>query len=163
MDIIRSIYEDAILPAYALLPAKMNTQAATVQLITIGLQESRLIHQKQIGGPARGLFQFEKGGGVHGVLNHRASKEMAHYVCEQLGVEPTTNAVYLELSTDNDALDAAFARLLLWTDPYALPNLGQSGSAWELYIRTWRPGKPHRHTWDRFYDHAMEFVKNGPV
>ena len=40
----------------------------------------------------------------------------------------------------DDVLAAIFARLLLWTDPYSLPKLGDADGAFNLYIRTWRPG-----------------------
>ncbi|MOA63587.1 hypothetical protein D3C78_1893600 [compost metagenome] len=55
-------------------------------------------------------------------------------------------------------LAAALARLLLWTDPARLPALGEVAKSWELYLRTWRPGKPHRHTWDALYAQALEEV-----
>ena len=56
-----------------------------------------------------------------------------------------------------DPLAAAFARLLLWTDPRPIPS-GSPQAAWDYYIRNWRPGKPHRHTWDAFYRQAEQAV-----
>ncbi|MCY1532450.1 hypothetical protein D9M68_677250 [compost metagenome] len=44
------------------------------------------------------------------------------------------------------------------TDPARLPALGEVAKSWELYLRTWRPGKPHRHTWDALYAQALEEV-----
>ena len=38
-----------------------------------------------------------------------------------------------------------------------LPGLLNPAGAWNLYIRTWRPGKPHRHTWDAFHQQAQLF------
>lgn len=32
------------------------------------------------------------------------------------------------------------ARLLLYTDPARLPELGAEAGVWQLYLRTWRPG-----------------------
>ena len=150
-----TIRREAILPALALLPARMNSPAAIALLLAIGLQESRLTHRRQIGGPARGLWQFERGGGVRGVLEHPSSKKLAAAVCEARGVEPIASRVYGALE-DDDVLAAAFARLLLWTDPKPLPAIGDTQSGWDLYIRTWRPGKPHRHTWDALYATATE-------
>ena len=54
-------------------------------------------------------------------------------------VSPTVDAVYSALHRD-DILAAAFARLLLWTNPNALPAIGQEEAAWQLYLREWRPG-----------------------
>jgi len=150
-----TIRREAILPALALLPARMNSPDAIALLLAIGLQESRLTHRRQIGGPARGLWQFERGGGVRGVLEHPSSKKLAAAVCEARGVEPIASRVY-EALEDDDVLAAAFARLLLWTDPKPLPAIGDTQSGWDLYIRTWRPGKPHRHTWDALYATAIE-------
>jgi hypothetical protein len=42
--------------------------------------------------------------------------------------------------------DCAFARLLLLTDPYSVPD--DAGSAWICYAdRLWRPGKPYPGKW----------------
>jgi hypothetical protein len=72
-------------------------------------------------------------------------------------VPATDAAVYAALEHD-DVLAAAFARLLLWTDPEPLPAVGEVQRAWALYLRTWRPGKPHRQTWDALYAQTMEEV-----
>jgi hypothetical protein len=143
-------------PALAMLPARMSSPQAAVQMLAQALQESRLKHRRQIRGPARGLWQFETGG-IAGVLRHSASKVHARSVCVSRGVEPVTSEVYARLEHD-DILAAAFARLLLWTDPRPLPKLGDTDEAWALYTRTWRPGKPHRHTWDKLYHDAHRAV-----
>ncbi|MOA34941.1 hypothetical protein D3C78_1563560 [compost metagenome] len=111
-------------------------------LLAVGLQESLLIHRRQLGGPARGLLQFETGG-VRGVLEHRSSRGHARAVCAARGVQPTTAAVYAALEHD-DVLAMAIGRLLLWTDPYQLPDLDDADAAWALYLRTWRPGAAKR-------------------
>jgi hypothetical protein len=126
-------------------------------MLAIGLQESRFEHRRQIGGPARGFWQFEQGGGVRGVLRHHSSREHAQAVCRARSVIATESAVYAALEHD-DVLAAAFARLLLWTDPKPLPAIGDEQGAWDLYLRVWRPGKPHRHTWNALYAQAMEEV-----
>lgn len=155
---LQAITQEAINPALALLPAKMDTAAARVVLLAIGLQESRFIHRRQIGGPARGFWQFEQSGGVRGVLKHLSSEALARQVCAARGVEPTAPAVYAQLEND-DVLAAAFARLLLWTDPKALPAIGDAEAAWALYLRTWRPGKPHPQTWLDLYRQAVAQVR----
>jgi hypothetical protein len=142
-------------PGLALLPTKMDSDKARLMLLAIGLQESRFEHRRQIGGPARGFWQFEKGGGVRGVLTHQATKWIAIDVCRERGVDPTESAVYPALEKD-DLLACAFARLLLYTDPRPLPAPGYVAAAWDYYIRNWRPGKPHRQTWDVLYAQAWE-------
>lgn len=154
---IREIRAQAIAPALALLPARMTSPEAEVMMIAIGLQESGLVHRRQIGGPARGLLQFETGG-VRGVLQHEASRKHALRVCAARGVEPTTAAVYARLEHD-DVLAMAIGRLLLWTDPKPLPELGKVEEAWQLYLRTWRPGKPHRNRWDACYAAALREIR----
>lgn len=148
-----AINRAVLTPALELLPSRMDSIPARVMLLAIGLQESRLIHRRQIRGPARGLWQFERGGGVRGVLNHAASRDLAREVCEERRVRPTMDAVYVALEGD-DILAACFARLLLWTDPTPLPPVPHAPAAWSLYLRTWRPGKPHRHTWEELYRQA---------
>lgn len=140
--------------ALSLLPERMDTPEARVMLLAIGLQESRFLHRRQIGGPARGFWQFEQGGGVRGVLRHEKTREFAASVCRSRGVITTEADVY-EALDDDDVLACCFARLLLWSDPKPLPAIGETDAAWDLYLRTWRPGKPHRHTWGGLYLAAM--------
>lgn len=142
--------------ALSYLPPQMSSLRARAMLLAIGMQESRLVHRKQIGGPARGLWQFERGG-VAGVLRHPATQAHAATLCWRCGNAGTTAAVYHQLEHD-DVLAAGFARLLLWTLPGALPVRGQAEEGWRQYIAAWRPGKPHRHTWDEFYEEAWATV-----
>jgi len=137
------------------LPAKFDSREANVLLLAIGLQESRFAHRKQIGGPARGFWQFEKGGGVRGVLWHGGSARYAAAACAIRAVQPDPEAVYPALAQD-DLLACAFARLLLWTDPKPLPAIGAVDEAWAYYLRNWRPGKPHAATWAALYRQAVE-------
>lgn len=149
---------EAIDEALLLLPAKMDSKQARVMMIAIGLQESRFEHRRQIGGPARGFWQFEKSGGVRGVLRHPATKLHALAVCNAVDIHAREDDVYQGLEHD-DVLAAAFARLLLFSDPKPLPEFGDAEDAWVYYLRTWRPGKPYRHTWDALYAKALEMVK----
>lgn len=126
--------------ALDLLPERMRSAQAVVTLLAIQLQEAPNQEQRQVGGPAVGIWQFEEGGGIAGVLRHSASRPYALSVCNALGVEPTKSAVYAALQSTDDVLDAAFARLLLWTDAAPLPAIGDVTGAWKLYLRTWRPG-----------------------
>lgn len=165
MILLDAIVHKAINPALALLPAKMDSDAARVMLLAIGLQESRFLHrfQKVTGdpyakGPARGFWQFERGGGVAGVCNHFATKELARDLCKAQGVPFDASLIHARLEFD-DVLAAGFARLLLWADSKPLPGVDASHEdAWNCYIRSWRPGKPHRQTWDEFHHQARSQV-----
>lgn len=158
MILLDSITHDAINPALGLLPEKMDSAEARIMLLAIGLQESRFMHRRQMNeGPAMGFWQFERNGGVKGVLTHRVSKKFAAEMCKVRGVAPLTYPTWEALEHD-DVLAASFARLLLFTDPFALPKIGNAAGAWEYYLRNWRPGKPHRETWDKFYVQARAQV-----
>lgn len=166
----REFNERVLNPALNLLPAAMDSAQARVMLIAIALQESRLIHRWQVidpkrsdvKGPARGLFQFEKGtrasrGGVWGVFLHPASKGHLAVLCKARSVACDPDAIYAALEYD-DVLAAGVARLLLWTDPKVLPAVGDADAGWALYLRTWRPGKPHPQTWPALYRQALAAV-----
>lgn len=158
---------EALEPALALLPAAMDTSEARVMVVAICLQESRLTHRRQLVGnpprpigPAKGLAQFERAGGCAGVLQHPASRYWMHRVCAARGVTFTATAIWHAIEHD-DVLAAAAARLLLFTDPRRLPDLGDEAGAWNLYMRTWRPGRPHRATWPALYAQALAAVTGG--
>lgn len=151
---LEKIVDDAILPALDLIGVP-DTPEGRVELLAIGLQESRFEHRRQIGGPARGWWQFERGGGVVGVLTHKASATKAQFLCSARGIAPSADKVYSTLEHD-DVLAAGFARLLLLTDPKPLPAVGDVDGAWAYYLRNWRPGKPHPKTWSALYEKALE-------
>jgi hypothetical protein len=145
---------------FALLGSRYDSPRARAMLFAIGMQESRLTARRQHGGgPARGLWQFERGGGVVGVLEHEASSAAAVALCVLRDVEPDPLPVWAALATD-DVLACGFARLLLWTDRRTLPAMLAEANdiAWSYYIRNWRPGKPHRETWDDFWLMAIDAV-----
>ncbi len=143
--------------ALALLPARMDTPEARAMLLAIGLQESRFQHRRQVGGPARGFWQFEAIG-VGGVLDHEASRDGARSVSRALDYSPTSMAVYPALA-DNDILACAFARLLLWTLPGSLAVRTAPELGWSDYLNAWRPGKPHRETWAGHWSTAWDLVE----
>lgn len=128
--------------AMALLPQRMAGPRANVPILAIMLQESALSTRRQgtkaRPGPGRGFAQFEVNG-VRGVMSHVASQKYAKHVCRELGIpfEPTPIHHAME---HNDVLGAAFARLLLWTDAAALPEIGKMDQALLYYLRNWRPG-----------------------
>lgn len=164
---LSEIRERAIAPALALLPARMSSPEAEVMLLAIGLQESRFQHRRQLvgspprpTGPAKSFWQAELGGGmVTGLLRYHddSVRDLAVGLCAVRGVDPSPRAVWDAIERD-DVLAAGLARLLLWTDPGRLPRLGDADGAWQLYVRTWRPGKPHRSTWVDLYGQALAEV-----
>lgn len=137
--------KDAVNESYKLLPMKMDSHFARVNQAAIGQQESGYLVRRQYGnGPARGYWQFEEGGGVKGVMEHKSTAELSRSVCHARGVPFVRRAVWEALETD-DVLAAAFCRLLMWTDSGKLPTTEAEG--WAMYARTWRPGKPHPDKW----------------
>lgn len=166
------VLANAIVPALALLPTGMDTQPARVLMLAISGQEADFHHRWQVFdrarpeamGAARGLWQFERGGGVRGVLTHERSRALAIRVCEARGV---VTDVYGALHRD-DVLAGAFARLLLWTSPRPLPAIGDVEGAWQMYLREWRPGAytngsaaqrdALRRKWSGYYAEAMKTV-----
>ncbi|AXC36532.1 hypothetical protein HOT57_gp88 [Pseudomonas phage phCDa] len=169
-DVVNKVFKQA----FRLFPAHYDSLAVRLLMLTIGLQESRFTSRRQLiskvvdgkrvlvpEGPAIGFWQFEKGnavskGGVWGVLNHYRVGPLAQEICRGQGLKADAETVWLAMET-NDVLAAAFARLLLLSDAKALPKIGDVDGAWECYaIRTWRPGKPHRETWDAFYAQARK-------
>lgn len=152
----------AVNEALRLLPPAMDSKESRVILYAIGLQESRFTHRAQVvngggKGPARGYWQFERGGGVTGVLRHPASKYWMNSVCNARNVPAQPMNVWLALETD-DVLAASAARLLLFTDPAKLPAIGEQATSLRYYLRVWRPGKPRPETWPECYTTALEAV-----
>lgn len=144
----------------ALLPAKMNSIDASVLLYATSRQENPQRLPQQVGGPAVGDYQFERGGGVKGVVEHASVAELTRAVCRARKVQCDTSSIYQALKTDT-VLAAALARLLYYTDPKALPTAGDEFGSWALYLRTWRPGAYDRtplelrEKWKKNYADAM--------
>lgn len=157
--------------AMSLLPQEMNSHEARVMLLAIGLQESRFEFRRQMIkrggqllplGPAKSFWQGERTGGMcAGTVRHPASRYWMHKVCVDCGVAFNRTAIWNAIETD-DVLAAAAARLLLFTDPKRLPALGDQRGAWNLYIRTWNPGKPRPKEWPGSYQEAyMTVIASG--
>ena len=134
---------------------------ARVMLVAIGGQESGWAARRQYGGPARSYFQCERGGAIHGVMNHPASKAALQGVVSALDI-PWDEATIYEAIAWNDTLAVCLARLLLFTDPRPLPAIGDQTGAWDAYIRLWRPGKPKPETWPDRYGNAVRVVAASP-
>lgn len=155
---LSQVIAQAYLPALDIIKVN-DSSKARVMILAIGLQESLFKYRRQMGmGPAMGFWQFERGGGVKGVLNHRVSRDKALALCAARGVTPDNMSVWLALEND-DVLAAGFARLLLLTDPKPLPEIGMVQTAWNMYQNNWRPGKPHPINWAGNYAEALEEIQ----
>lgn len=168
----REVRNGPVAEALLLLPAKMTSPQAELMLLAIGLQESELKYRRQHGnGPARSLWQGEQGGGmVAGLLgfHNQDVQDLARGLCAVRGVPAQPRAVWEAIEHD-DVLAAGLARLLLFTDPARLPGLGDEEGAWQLYLRTWRPGAftrgsaakraELRQKWVMNYAQALEVVR----
>lgn len=157
MTDLPKILHSVIEPGLALLPERMITPEARCMLLAIGLQESGFAATVQMGGgPAMGFWQFERGGGVAGVLSHPASAKLAADVCKARSVKPVKDDLYHALAVDQ-VLASAIARLLLYTDASALPlpTAASADASWAYYLRNWRPGKPHAAAWPAHWQVAL--------
>lgn len=136
-------------PAFDLvLPRRFYAEPALVECLTIGKTESDFrLRVQDIGGgragPARGFWQFERRGGVVGVMTHATTKAYAQAACAIRGVPFDSTAIHQRLAED-DILAFCFARLLLWTDPKGLPPATDAEGLFDYYLRNWRPGAYQR-------------------
>jgi hypothetical protein len=160
-EMISEICRYVIPGALSLMHPQMDSPEARALLLAIGLQESRFLHRSQRGnGPARGFWQFEIGG-VVGVVQHHATAEQVQYLLHALRYPASFGALEIhEALAHNDLLAAGIARALLWTLPGALPGPDGAAEGWRLYTAAWRPGKPHRDTWDGIYKDAWSRTVN---
>lgn len=150
--------KQAVDQAFELLPGKLDSKQVRIQHAAIGFQESGFLARRQVitvtrdgkkqnvpEGPAVSFWQFERGG-INGVMNFYRNdvKSWARAVCQARGVPFEIEAVWSAMQTD-DVLGAAFCRLLMYTDAYPVPKTEKEG--WSMYLRTWRPGRPHPEYW----------------
>lgn len=171
-----SVLRDTIRPVLDWLWAEHrvpNGPRAVAMMVAIGLQESRFVHRDQVVpgkpagsvGPATGFWQFEKGGGVAGVMQHALTADIARKVAAAAGVDFERDTIWRALTKpEGDQLAAGFARLLLYTDPRPLPDAAAEAEeeAWDYYQRNWRPGRPHRGTWGGFWRQAVGMAAGEP-
>lgn len=146
--------------ALSLLPPTMDTLQARAMLLTIALHESRFLYRRQLhGGPARGFWQFEVGGGVTGVLTHSSTRPLIERVLTELRYVPAASACY-DAIEHHDVLACVFARLLLWTIPQPLPLRDQVEEAYRQYRAAWRPNpdKARPQAWAEDYACAWPIV-----
>lgn len=134
----------------------VSDDRARVLVMAIAGQEGDWQFRRQIGGPARSFWQFEQGGGVAGLLAVLPGKLKA--VCAALDI-PSNSRDIFEAMAWNDTLACCMARLLLWSDPRPLPDVGAEQAAWRYYLDDWRPGMPHPEKWPKCYGTAMALIK----
>lgn len=154
-----AILAPALVRFHQHLPSIPVPRAAQVMLLAIAGQESAWKYhlQQSAGSAAHGYWQFERMGGVNGVLTHPKVGPIAAALCKDVYVQPSATAVWGFLATAaGDYLATAFARLLLWTDPAPLPTT--QGDGWSCYTGLWRPGKPRPHDWPANYQAAAAAV-----
>lgn len=163
-DLVAHVATWTIPDALAWLPAPMDTPAARALVLAIGLQESGFTHRRQANrGAARGFWQFEAGG-VAGVWAHRRTQPLIGPICQTLAYDVTEGqrvTVCHVAIEHHDVLAAVFARLLLWTDPRALPASTTAFDAaigWTIYQAAWRPGRPRPDAWPAHYAQAWALV-----
>lgn len=147
--------------AYSVLPPAMASPKATSFILAIGLQESQFRDRRQVGGgPGRGFFQFERGGGVRGVVTHAASRDALRAALVALREEKLIGQTVLLYQTieHHDVLAVVFARLLIYTLPDALPGRDEADVAWSQYLRAWNPGEPRRESWPGHFQTAWALV-----
>lgn len=161
------LHDTVIWPALSMLATLTGKQAmsahpAHVMLLAIALQESNAEHRWQIKGPARGYWQFEKMGGLAGVLRHRRTGEIAENLLAELNLPPGIESAWGALPY-SELLQAGIARLLLWSDPrpLPLPMPEAEQQAWDIYLDNWRPGKPHRNRWENAWKIALDVCGEG--
>jgi len=147
-----------VLPAaFALLPARLDSTEARALVTAICLQESALKHRRQIGGPARGLAQFEAIACTE-VMTHHGTRDAAKAALTAL-LYPTVSDTGVHAALEhNDVLAVVFARLLLWPDRERLPTNLETGAAWAYYLRRWRPGRPRPEEWAGNWEAAWAAV-----
>jgi hypothetical protein len=137
---------------------------ARVLLLAICGQETNYNWRHQVvaggnAGPAMGRWQFERAGGVAGVMTHRSSANVARFWADRFDIEFTSYAIHPALAWFDD-LALAYARLLLYTDPLPLPEVDDAFGGWTYYLRNWRPGKPHPTVWPGHHAVAVATVSN---
>jgi hypothetical protein len=144
--------------AYAVLPPKLNIPAATALLLAIAQQESDGLRRRQLGGPARGFWQFERGG-IAGVRSHHLTGELLEEACRRLCYPRpiSVDDAYVAIE-HNDVLACVFARLLLYTLPQALPGADEPDRGWDCYYAAWRPGTPRPEPWRANFARGWELA-----
>lgn len=149
-------------PALTFIRANLKTIPPSVEehtmLLAIAGQESNWSARRQANnGPAVSYWQFERGGGIVGLMRDDETSRSVASLCGMAGVPFQSTAIWRFMATpEGDNFSAAMARLLLWTDPMPLPKMEDDG--WRYYLRLWRPGKPDQSRFRGAYQQAAAEV-----
>lgn len=140
----------------ARLPGQFDSKEARVLLLATAGQESNWEHRRQVGGPARGLWQFEQIA-VEEVLRNPATSIYARALCVMHAVAPTVSDCYMALAND-DVFACGIARLNYWRvrDPLPAARHDAVLTAYGYYESTWRPGAKRPDDWPRNHALALE-------
>jgi hypothetical protein len=130
----------------AVLPPKMDTPEARWLLIAIAQQESAWTLRKQTGGPARGFWQCEQGGGLADVMVHEPTWHNAYLAAMNWAIPFGRQSIFEALAW-HDPMACVVARLILWLDVRPLPDRGDLQECWNYYVSNWRPGRPGPDRW----------------
>lgn len=153
-------------PALQAMPGFVHGRAAECMLLAIPAQESNFASLYQIGQSgqpllslARGLYQFEVTG-VRGVLTHPSCAWLLPMLSAG-GFAPTNAAEIHRALPASTRLQVWIARANLWwhTAPLPAPTFEQEEAAWQYYLYTWRPGKPHRSRWGKCWQGAVQAME----
>ena len=163
------LLKTAIIPALGMLDSKLDTPAARAMLIAIALQETGLRARRQMleardhwweskPGKGHGFWQFERDGATRGVMvRHAAASAIVLPVIDALLYPRDPYGVH-EALIHNDVLACVLARALLYSTPDAMPRPNEPEKGWAIYLKAWRPGKPHPEGWPENYRIAWEAV-----
>lgn len=170
MTVLPQLLRDLVVPVHRGLMEEFgipSTREAACLSLAIKHQESGATVVRDQGdpaviGPATGMWQFERMGGVWEILNTGKTKDIAAELCRRVGVAAQPDPVWRLFTTAaGDELACAFARMLTWVDPAALPpvTLSAEQEAYDYYIRRWRPGAKRRAAWQDSWRVAVETVE----
>lgn len=140
--------------------------ATRIFLLTVMGQESAWTKRRQLGrtagtfGPARGLCQFERNGGVALTMAHKSVEAWGRRFAGNLSIPWDVDTIY-EAIAWNDVLACGFGRLYAYTDPKPLPMTAAEG--WDYYLRVWNPGQPRPETWGAYWHMAASAVIRTPL
>lgn len=134
-----------------LLAPRWDTIDSQALLLVIAHHESGLTHRHQINGPAVGWWQFEKGGGTKQIF----STALGRRALSDFHIPLDLDSAHLAVEY-NDTIAFVYARLLLFSDPFAIPPYdGSKNDLFQYYDHLWRPGKPRENS---FYE-SVDLVK----
>jgi len=152
----QNFFDLVLAPSASTLPLD-NSLESRVMLMAIAGQESAWTDRIQIGGPARGYWQFD----MTAILDLLADPSLGPGLQASCAVwdipsDPTT--LYQALAW-HDPIAYEAARRLLLADPAPLPAVGDETGALACYLKNWNPGDPKPATWPAIYAQAVAVVK----